>query len=135
MTDYNNGQDPACEHCGMDPTADANRIEALIAERDEAYRLFAFWRAESDRLTEQLAAAQQDAKEAEAYAEELEKELDAFVSGFGFKRDQVLEAKLAKAVKAIEARIHWSAGGLYCNCWKCDPLVTTLAEIKGESHD
>jgi hypothetical protein len=51
------------------------------------------------------------------------------------KERDAFEAKLAKAVKAIEARIHWSAGGLYCNCWKCDPLVTTLAEIKGESHE
>ena len=39
--------DPACEHCGMDPAA----------------------------LTEQLEAARADAKEAEAYAEELERDL------------------------------------------------------------
>ncbi len=98
-------------------------------------------------LTEQLAAARQDAKEAEAYAEELEKELDAFVSGFGFKRDQVLEAKLAKAVEALRELIDHTHN---CEkelteelhgidfCGESLPLTkarATLAEIKGESHE
>lgn len=50
-------------------------------------------------------------------------------------RIEELTAKLAKAEKAIKSCIHWSAGGLYCNCWECAALVTTLAEIKGESHE
>jgi hypothetical protein len=54
----------------------ADRIEALTAERDEHWKSFVHWRKEADALTEQLEAARADAKEAEAYAEELEKERD-----------------------------------------------------------
>ena len=67
--------DPACEHCGMDPAA----------------------------LTEQLEAARADAKEAEAYAEELEamnKNQEAMIRQAD-RRGDALEAKLAKAVEAL----------------------------------
>jgi hypothetical protein len=47
------------------------RIEALTAERDEHWKSFVHWRKEADALTEQLEAARADAKEAEAYADEL----------------------------------------------------------------
>ena len=67
-----------------------------------------------EALTEQLAAAQHDAKEAEAYAEEL-------------------EAKLAKAVEALGAIVVDDTWGLdhdvYMMC------RAALAEIKGESHE
>jgi chromosome segregation ATPase len=53
------------------------RIEALTIERDEHWKSFVHWRKEADALTEQLEAARADAKEAEAYAEELEKEREA----------------------------------------------------------
>ena len=78
--------DPACEHCGMDPAA----------------------------LTEQLEAARADAKEAEAYAEELEKERDRWKEAHAYatkswsdqcyhemNKTQAAEAKLAKAVEAL----------------------------------
>jgi hypothetical protein len=67
--------DPVCEHCGMDPAA----------------------------LTEQLEAARADAKEAEAYAEELEAKngnlCDLAVNEHG--RAERAEAKLAKAVEVL----------------------------------
>jgi conjugal transfer/entry exclusion protein len=53
----------------------ADRIEALTAERDDHWKSFVHWRKEADGLTEQLEAARSDAKEAEAYAEELERDL------------------------------------------------------------
>ena len=86
-------------------TCAADRIEALIAERND-WESHAIYNAEF---------------------------VDLAVS-YRNERDAA-RAQLAKAAEAIEARIHWSAGGLYCNCWKCDPLVTTLAEIKGQNHD
>jgi chromosome segregation ATPase len=57
-------------------TAAADRIEELTVERDEHWKSFVHWRKEADDLTEQLEAARADAKEAEAYAEELEKQLN-----------------------------------------------------------
>ena len=58
-------------------------VTGLTAERDEHWKSFVHWRKEADALTEllattneQLEAARADAKEAEAYAEELEKERD-----------------------------------------------------------
>ena len=92
-------------------------------------------------LTEQLAAACQDAKEAEAYAEELEEELrdtqdraNAFATKeyYTEMRAERAEAKLAKAVEGLK-RI----------CMQPDYRLpspqeiarATLAELKGESHD
>ena len=88
-----------------------------------------------EALTEQLAAAQHDAKEAEAYAEELEAKLatcekyrDAYAEfdRIGTQAVRDLEAKLAKA----EAGLREIAGE--CGCFIAR---ATLAEIKGESHE
>lgn len=91
-----------------------------------------------EALTEQLAAARQDAKEAEAYAEELEKDRDA------------LDAKLAKAVEAVDKAaalieerhvVHMTAKGRnpkdYISEWSliAKEVRATLAELKGETHD
>lgn len=54
----------------------ADRIEELSKERDQHWDSFVHWRKEADDRSEQLAAARQDAKEAEAYAAELEKGRD-----------------------------------------------------------
>ena len=114
-----------------DDTAAADRIEAL---------------------TEQLAAAQHDAKEAEAYAEEVERELrdtqdraNAFATKeyYTEMRAERAEAKLAKVVEALEALIQLAHD---CEkeltedlhhmdfCGESEPLTkarATLAEIKG----
>jgi len=66
--------------CFIPTTQAADRIEALTAERDEHWKSFVHWRKEADALTEQLEAARADAKEAEAYAEGLEKERDEWKS-------------------------------------------------------
>jgi len=71
----------------------ADRIEALTAERDEHWKSFVHWRKEADALTEQLEAARADAKEAEAYAEELAGDQVDLCSQL-----IAAEAKLAKAV-------------------------------------
>ena len=104
--------DPACEHCGMDPAA----------------------------LTEQLEAARADAKEAEAYAEELEamnKNQEAMIRQAD-RRGDALETKLAKAVEALLlARVHvanneqgWS-GGRASARYDLNIINATLAEIEG----
>jgi hypothetical protein len=68
----------------------ADRIEALTRERDEAYRLFAFWRAEADRLTEHNGRA---CVRAETAADRIEALLDA------------LEAARAERAKAVDRAI------------------------------
>ena len=85
----------------------AKRIEALTRERDEAYRLFAFWRAEADRLTEHNGRACVRAETAE-------------------DRIEALEAKLTKAVETLEESVRE---------FDCPIARATIAEIKGESHD
>ena len=75
-----------------------------------------------EALTEQLAAARQDAKEAEAYAEELEKDRDA------------LDAKLAEFRHALlwcGGSADFNEGGVAREGWLkvCAPL------LKAESHD
>lgn len=95
-----------------------------------------------ESLTEQLAAAQHDAKEAEAYAEELEANLatcekyrDAYdeMGRIGTQAVRDLEGKLAKAVEALGLIVVDNTWGLEHETYmKCR---ATLAEIKGESHD
>lgn len=95
-----------------------------------------------EALTEQLAAAQHDAKEAEAYAEEVERELrdtqdraNAFATKeyYTEMRAERAEAKLAKAVEALELIVVDNTWGLEHQTYmKCR---ATLAEIKGESHE
>lgn len=87
-----------------------DRIEALIAERDQNWDSFVHWRKEADDRSEQLAAARQDAKEAEAYAEELERDGNALFRRVALAeewrdhdktRAEAAEAKLAKAVEVL----------------------------------
>lgn len=61
-------------------SSQADRIEELSKERDQHWDSFVHWRKEADDRSEQLEAARADAKEAEAYAEELEKERDEWKS-------------------------------------------------------
>jgi hypothetical protein len=114
--------DPVCEHCGMDPAA----------------------------LTEQLEAARADAKEAEAYAEELEamnKNQEAMIRQAD-RRGDALKAKLEKTVELLkEARQdleeyvthEWPKDEhpVYERKWErdmelCRRIDATLAEIEVE---
>ena len=81
-----------------------------------------------EALTEQLEAARADAKEAEAYAEELQGDLTELC-----RQLLAAEAKLAKAVDALREAVYLldpdeediaKETGLY-------RIVTTLAEIEG----
>jgi hypothetical protein len=107
-------------HCECD-SADAVKV---VARRIKA-------------LTEQLAAAQDDAKEAEAYAEELEKELRTTRMAQAVMDNTVadLEAKLAKAVEALDRLARLGNGDRYGNSEGNVIAQTTIAEIKGERHD
>jgi chromosome segregation ATPase len=110
--------------------------------RDAALRI--------EALTEQLEAARADAKEAEAYAEELEdmnKNQEAMIRQAD-RRGDALEAKLAKAVELLkEARQdleeyvthEWPKDDhpVYERKWErdmelCRRIDATLAEIEGE---
>jgi hypothetical protein len=102
-----------------------------------------------EALTEQLEAARADAKEAEAYAEELEKERDRWreianneaVEGEANRNAGLaLEAKLAKVVEALLlARVHvanneqgWSVGRASARS-DLKIINATLAEIEGSN--
>jgi len=102
----------------------ADRIEALTAEKDEHWKSFVHWRKEADALTEQLEAARADAKEAEAYADELAKDQVDLCR-------QLIDAedKLAKAVEVLRS----IAANTCCTPCQEAALVarTTLAEIEG----
>ena len=116
---------------GHDRAEAADRIEELI---EESGRRLALARSEgvarveqfeqNEALTEQLAAARQDAKEAEAYAEELETKLAMAV--------EALE-KIAGAADKEWVTVSGDAPADVQNL--CDIARTTLAEIKGESHE
>lgn len=71
-------------------------IEALTAERDEHWKSFVHWRKEADALNEQLEAARADAKEAEAYAEGLERDL---------KTCRMAQVVMDNTVAALEAKL------------------------------
>lgn len=94
--------------------AAADRIEALTKERDAA-------RQDAKAAEDELEMQEQEACMMENDYIKLEKERDA------------LEAKLAKAVEALGAIVVDDTWGLdhdvYMMC------RTTLAEIKGESHE
>jgi uncharacterized protein (DUF3084 family) len=106
--------------------------------RDAALRIKA--------LTEQLEAARADAKEAEAYAEELEKEIElneqeaCMVEDDLIKADKEiddLKAKLAKAMsiaKRVTSFEDTTEELLECGCARCKAhldLRAALAEIEG----
>ena len=61
--DLNNGFPMTCEK-GRVIQEMASRIEALTAKHEELYGVFVFWRAEADKLREQLEAARADTKKA-----------------------------------------------------------------------
>jgi hypothetical protein len=88
-----------------------------------------------EALNEQLAAARQDAKEAEAYVVELEKQCEGLMRA-GMNNWQALilaEANLAKAVEALRQiadPISLAQGNV-----NAEIARATLAEIKGESHE
>ena len=105
-------------------------------------------------LTEQLAAARDDAKEAEAYAEELEAKLaecekyrDAYAEcdRIGAQAVRDLEAKLAKAVEGLHTVVQHEASTFFGPdgeknkraSWRgvMRKVRATLAKIKGESHE
>ena len=115
--------------------AAADRIEALTVERDEYWKSFVHWRKEADTLTEQLEAARADAKEAEAYADELaEDQVDLC------RQLIAAEDKLAKAVEALQA--FKTFDDMPTKYKRPDvfevsvrrKLLATLAEIEGEER-
>jgi hypothetical protein len=120
--------------------AAADRIEALVKERDQHLNSFVHWHKQADDLTGQLVAARQDADEAEAYAWELEQRLsicekhrDAYAEcdRIGTQAVRDLEAKLAKAAEMLEAALKYNSAmhggaGAYNK-----RIKDTLAEIKG----
>jgi hypothetical protein len=115
----------------------ADRIEALIEARDTMGHLWAKEAAAKqvaigriESLTEQLEAARADAKEAEAYAEELARDL---VKADNDINDR--DAKLAKAVEVL-TRLLATAHADDHDGWQ-DALKdarTALAEIEGEGE-
>ena len=106
----------------------ADRIEALTAERDQwiAHAKNAIW-ADSEEL-----------KEAEAYAEELEKELNTCRMAQAVMDNTVadLEAKLAKAVEVLNALdATLDRNGWHFASIAREGIRATLAELKGENKD
>lgn len=104
------------EHVAASRTEAADRIEAL---------------------TEQLAAARHDAKAAEDELEMQEQEACMMENDYIKleKERDALEAKLAKAVEALEdISGNGNAAGRNPQLMS-DKALATLAEIKGESHD
>ena len=116
---------------------DAELIESLrLWNRDDAADRIEQLVATNEALTEQLAAARDDAKEAEAYAEELEadrkKTYEALLKVSRIHGE--VEAKLAKAVEALDMLVR--------DCEADYPpshgaikhfAIATLAEIKGDA--
>ena len=110
-----------------------------LARSEGVARVEQFERTEA--LTEQLAAARQDAKEAEAYAEELEQELrdtqdraNAFATKeyYTEMRAERAEIKLAALLDAAEKVInsYWhSTDGVITGIYD---LESALARVKGE---
>jgi hypothetical protein len=118
--------------CFIPTTQAADRIEALTEVRDTMGHLWAKEAADKqvalgriEALTEQLEAARADAKEAEAYAEELAKDQVDLCSQLIAAED-----KLAKAVEALREIVVDDTWGLdhrvYMKCRK------VLREIEGE---
>jgi hypothetical protein len=117
---------------------DEELIERL---RDWPYQGETMANAAADRieaLTEQLAAAQQDAKEAEAYAEEVEadrkKTYEALLKVSRIHGE--VEAKLARAEWLLtDAAVQLEEGNIKTRRNRAGLIWQFLAEIKGESHD
>ena len=88
-----------------------------------------------EALTEQLAAAQQDADEAEAYAEEVEadrkKTYEALLKVTRIHGE--VETKLAKAVKLLELAVELAQWNL--NPKLRDDMVDFTTTVKGEKDE
>jgi len=91
-----------------------------------------------EALTEQLTAARQDAKAAEAYAEEVEadrkKTYEALLKVSRIHGE--VEAKLAKAVEVLNALdATLDRNGWHFASIAREDIRAAIAEIKGESHE
>jgi hypothetical protein len=140
---FETGDRVAAAACLSEEAAD--RIEALI---EESGRRLALARSEgvarveqferNEALTEQLSVARQDAKEAEAYAEELERAQKGWQETAVklMNKLTISEAKLAKAVEALcymvnHAEWREQNDGVF---WDATNIArATLAEIKGDA--
>ena len=112
---------------------------ARLAQRDERMSTGALYGDLADRieaLTEQLAAASQDTKALEDELEMQEQEACMMENDYLKleKERDALEAKLAKAVELALEECPFRAGTPKYDKW-WHHRRTTLAEIKGESHD
>jgi predicted RNase H-like nuclease (RuvC/YqgF family) len=125
-----------CPNCNK--VTDADRIEALIVEKK--YLLERVMEQDDliEALTEQLEAARADAKEAEAYAEELGKEIElneqeaCMLENDFIKADKEiddLKAKLAAAVDWFETIRDRAKGDYMAHTYYLDALAA-LATIK-----
>jgi chromosome segregation ATPase len=120
---------------GWDHCWPARWLESAVAEA--ALRI--------EALTEQLEAARADAKEAEAYAEELEREIELNEQEACMLENDFIEAdkkiddlkdKLAKAVEGLRDAVdawdnHNKTGDMMQGHWVTDAR-STLAEFEGE---
>ena len=97
--------DPYCQCDSADAVQTvADHIEALTKERDQHWDSFVHWRKEADDRSEQLAAARRDAEIAEEELGLQEEEACMMEDSYlELKKERdALEAKLAKAVEALE---------------------------------
>ena len=116
----------------------ADHIKALTKERDQHWDSFVHWRKEADALTEQLEAARADAKEAEAYAMELEAKVKSLTKHHAnmadprywegrYRDEKNLLAKAVGALRQIADPISLAQGNV-----NAEIARATLEEIKGE---
>jgi chromosome segregation ATPase len=116
------------------------KLETLTAERDDyafrlaaAYNIYSEMHVELEALTEQLEAARADAKEAEAYAEELAGDQVDLCRQLIAAEDKLAKAvSIAKRVTSFEDNTEELAE---CGCARCKAhldLRALLAEIEGE---
>jgi chromosome segregation ATPase len=114
---------------------------ARLAQRDERMSTGALYGDLADRieaLTKQLAAARQDAKAAEDELEMQEQEACMMENDYIKleKERDALEAKLAKAVEALEDIVKDCEADYPPSHGAIKYFArATLAEIKGESHE
>jgi len=117
-----------CQHsaCWDRKYCMAAKVDSLTVERDEHWASFVHWRKEADALTEQLEAARADAKEAEAYAEELEKQLNICRMAQVVMENGIaeVEGEFARAMKHVMDYSNDSHLVAFAR--------DTLAEIEGE---
>jgi len=106
----------------------ADRIEALTAKVKLMDDLDVINGEKIEALTEQLEAARADAKEAEAYAEGLEKEIELNEQEAD-KEIDALKAKLAKAVEALREIAGFAEKEWVTPSGEAPPDVQNLCDI------